>query len=225
MSYSKNNLQEKSEVYYQKANLYEEFCAAEDARGQVFNWLLPHIENKTMLDLGCGTGKYLRLFAPHAQHICGLDAAEAQLTIARAQTRNFRNISFIHADAAENPNLGKYDIALACWMLGTISSEPKRLDILNCVRASLHPGGRIFLVENDASGMFEEIREKIPVSIAYNAWLQDVAGFRITARLATSFQFRDITHARHIIGGIWGEAVGQKVNTAEIGHNVLIFEG
>jgi len=103
MTLIKNSLQEKSEIYYERAEIYDALSEAEDADNKVFDWLLPHITGKTVLDLGCGTGKYLRLFAPHAKHITGLDASEAQLTIAQRKLPDIDNVILVQGDAVSAP--------------------------------------------------------------------------------------------------------------------------
>ena len=107
-----SNLQEKSDIYYTQADVYEAFSAAEDAAGLALAELLPSIKDKMVLDLGCGTGKYTSLLAPHAEHITGLDAAPAQLEIAKARTKNFTNVDFIKGDAAEVRLTCTYDVVL-----------------------------------------------------------------------------------------------------------------
>jgi len=225
MTFVKNSLCEKSEIYYQRAEIYDALSMAEDAEGHVFNFLLPYVRNKTVLDLGCGTGKYLKLFSPHAQHITGLDAAEAQLSIARNKIKDCTNVSLVCGDAMNaNLPLDKYEIIIACWVLGTIEDENKRLAILKYMERLLSPGGAIYLVENDATGRFEIIRGKTALSSAYNEWLRNVAHFEPAAKLATHFHFNHIDHAKDVIGTIWGPSVGSKVTSARIKHKILIFK-
>ena len=153
------------------------------------------------------------------------DAAEAQLDIARDTLSGADNVTLVHGDAAQTAlPVPAYDVIIACWMLGTVTGEQKRLDIINRMKSCLKPGGRMMLVENDSSGEFEEIRGKIPVSSAYNQWLQDKAGFSVAERLESCFRFENADDARAVIGAIWGEQVGQKVAGQFIKHNILIFD-
>lgn len=224
MTFVRNSLQEKSEIYYERAEIYDALSDAEDADNKVFDWLLPRVRGKTILDLGCGTGKYLKLFSPHVRHITGLDAAEAQLTVARRKTSGLDNVTLVHGDAVTAPlPQPQYDVVAACWMLGTILDEQKRLAVLNRVAGLLAPGGTVFLVENNASGMFEEMRGKIPASTAYNLWLQDQAGFSPAVRLSTRFRFDSTAGAQSVIGAVWGEQVAGRVESPEIGHDIVIF--
>lgn len=221
---TKHTLQENSEIYYDRAAVYDAFSAAEDADGKVFDFLLPYLKGRSVLDLGCGTGKYLRLLAPHVRAITGLDAAQAQLAIARRNTANSGNVTLVHGDALTAPlPLARYDAVIACWMLGTVVDETRRRAILDRARSILSPGGIIFLVENNSSGAFEEMRGKIPASTAYNKWLTDVAGFTPSVRLPARFLFDDTAQARSIIGAIWGAPVAARVEGPDIAHNIVIF--
>ena len=59
---TKLNLSEKSKNYYEENDIYELFSIAEDYPNKIYKYLLPKIKNKTILDLGCGTGKFMQKF-------------------------------------------------------------------------------------------------------------------------------------------------------------------
>lgn len=219
-------LQEKSDIYYAQAAVYEAFSAAEDAEGLVLAALLPAIRGKTVLDLGCGTGKYTALLAPQAKHVTGLDAAPAQLDIARERTRNFTNVDFIEGDAAEASLQRTYDVVLACWMLGTIADEAKRGAILDRLDYNISFGGEIFLVENAEGSEFERIRGRTDDPEArtkrYNDWVLG-QGFRVLRELDAHFRFETAEKAREIFGAIWGGDAAARIASPRIGHKIAIY--
>ena len=56
------NLSEKSKNYYEENDIYEIFSIAEDYPNKIYEYLLPKIKGKIVLDLGCGTGKFMQKF-------------------------------------------------------------------------------------------------------------------------------------------------------------------
>lgn len=220
------NLLEKSEIYYKKASIYEAFAQAEDVPALVYQSLLPVFEDKNIIDIGCGTGKYLKLFAPHVKLILGLDAAEDQLSIAEEKIKNCSNVELICSDVAEVSFSKSYDIAFASWMLGTITDEEKRLQVLDNIKRSLNKNGKIFLVENDIGGEFEEIRGRVNDPLErtklYNNWLLQ-QGFQIAYKLESHFEFATIQEAKSVIEAIWGFEAAKKVTSKRINHPIVIF--
>lgn len=220
------NLQEKSGIYYSQAEVYDAFSAAEDAAGLVLAELLPAVNGKTVLDLGCGTGKYTALLASHVKHITGLDAAPAQLAIARECVKNFTNVDFIEGDAAEAMLTRTYDVVLACWMLGTIADEAKRAAILDRLDYNISFGGEIFLVENAEGSEFERIRGRVDDpqqrTRRYNDWVL-ARGFRVLRELDAHFEFETVEKARDIFRAIWGEQAAARVTSARIDHKITIY--
>lgn len=227
MAFMRNSLQDQSEIYYERASLYEEFSRAEDAERKVADFLLPRVEGRDVLDLGCGSGKYVELFAPFARHITGVDAAEAQLSIARSKASGFGNVALIHGDALDAPlPKARYDVAIACWTIGTIADEAKRLAVIERVERLLAPGGGFYLVENDSSGAFEDLRGKNAVSAAYHQWLRHEAGFDLVGKISTRFEFSALGEAVRIMGAIWGAEVGSRTllhGQGSIEHCILVW--
>lgn len=219
------NLQEKSRTYYEEADVYDAFARAEDVEGLVLKVLQPLVAGKAVLDLGCGTGKYVELLAGEAAHITGLDAAPAQLAVARGRTRGLKNIDFVLGDALSAPlPRQKYDITLACWMMGTIADEDKRAAILRRMEAL---SSHIVLVENAEGSEFEIIRGRMndpqKRTRRYNDWLI-AQGFRETHQLDAKFEFETLTQAQDIFASIWGEDKRALVHSRHIGHKIAIYQ-
>lgn len=217
------NLLEKSDIYYKKAEIYEIFAQAEDKPNIIYKTLLPLFRDKNILDVGCGTGKYIKLFAPHVKSILGVDAAEDQLSIAGV---GVNNVELVCSDIAEMSLKKSYEIAFASWVLGTITNEEKRLKALNNIKNALSGNGKIFLVENDVGGEFEDIRGRVndpeKRTESYNNWLIK-QGFKIEYRLETYFEFSNIKEAKNVIETIWGTEAAKKVTDKRINHRVIIF--
>ena len=53
-----------SGVYQVKSQTYELFSCAEDSPDKVTKFLIPLVKNRTVLDFGCGTGKFIKKIAP-----------------------------------------------------------------------------------------------------------------------------------------------------------------
>lgn len=224
----KLNLMADSEIYASKAELYDRFSEAEDAEGKVFNLLLPEVGNKTVLDIGCGTGKYLALFAPHVTHITGVDIAPAQLAVARKKTGHHDNVAVIEGDAATVAlPKERYDIIVSTWALGTIYDDAHRAAVITRAETLLMPGGKIFLVENDEGGEFEDIRGRLNDPLLrtqrYNQWLME-HGFTVFEQISTAFKFDSADEARSTFAAIWGEEAKSKVNSHIIMHKIAIFK-
>lgn len=223
--YTHKGLAGDSQIYSEQADVYEQFSQAEDFDGLVFNALKPIVQNKTVLDLGCGTGKYLSLLAPYAKEIIGLDAAEDQLRVSREKTSQYNNVTLLAGDITE-VDLSQYsfDVIIACWVLPTIRNKDKRLQSINRVMQQLTPNGAFYAVENDSSGFFEKIRNRIPQSTSYNTWLEQEAGFTLFKDFKSRFVFKDAKTAKLVFAKIWGSEVASYITSREIEHNIVIFK-
>jgi SAM-dependent methyltransferase len=98
-----------------------------------------HPTAKTLLDVGCGTGKHLALLARQGFDCEGIDLSETMLQEARS---NFSDIFFTQADA-RNFNLDKkFDVVTSLFHV--VSYQTKNDDFLRClksIRTHLRDGG------------------------------------------------------------------------------------
>ena len=158
---STSGLMELSELYRSRAELYDHFANAEDAPAKVLSFLATLVCNKTVLDCGCGTGKYVRLLAPFCKTYYAVDVAGDALE--RAASKAASNVQVISARAEALPLADhSVDVVFGTWVLGTISDTARRkLAIESCLRV-LRPGGAMYLVENDIGGEFEYVRGRYP---------------------------------------------------------------
>ncbi len=220
------NLSEKSKNYYEENDIYEIFSVAEDYPDKIYECLFPKIKDKIVLDLGCGTGKFMQKFYKETTKYYGLDLSNKQLEIAKNKV-NSDNIEFICC-SAENiplPN-NSIDVIISTWVLGTILEIDRRNKVLEEMKRVLKKDGNIYLVENDIGGEFEEIRNRYPDikrTKDYNNWIENNR-FICYDKFETYFKFKDKEQAKNVFINIWGEKIGNKVDNDIIKQNIIIYK-
>jgi len=229
IDYLQNTLSADSIIYYHNNGIYNRLATAEDHPGLIIDYLKPLIKDSVMLDAGCGTGKYIELFAPLATNITGVDISKPQLDSADLNTALFNNVTLVNVSADSIPiETNSIDMIIGSWFLGTVLEEEKRVRILEELNRVLRPTGSIILIENDSGGEFEEIRGRIDNlenrTTAYNEWLITKASFSVKKKINTYFKFDSPEECYNVIGTIWGEHVASKTKSDTIQHNVIIFQ-
>ena len=220
-----NNLSEKSKNYYEENDIYEIFSIAEDYPNKIYEILLPKVKGKIVLDLGCGTGKFMQKFYKETTKYYGLDLSSKQLEIAKSKVDS-DSVEFLCC-SAENIPLpdNSVDVIISTWVLGTILEVDRRNKVLKEMNRVLKKEGNIYLVENDIGGEFEEIRNRYPDikrTKDYNDWIES-NGFACDSRFETYFKFKDKEQAKNVFTNIWGTEIGNKVNRDIIKQNVVIY--
>lgn len=110
--------------------------------------LTKHVSGKDALDFGCGTGRSTRFLRDLGYHAVGVDIAESMLAHARTldPTGDYRLAA---ADAPPQLDASAYDLIFAAFTFDNIPTAERKLEILQALRASLRPRGRIVLVVSD----------------------------------------------------------------------------
>lgn len=220
------NLSEKSKNYYEENDIYEIFSIAEDYPNKIYNFLLPKVQNKIVLDLGCGTGKFMQKFYKETTKYYGLDLSNEQLNIAKEKVKD-SNVEFICC-SAENIPLpdNSVDIIISTWVLGTILEIDRRNKVLEEMKRVLKKDGNIYLVENDIGGEFEEIRNRYPnikKTKEYNDWIEN-HNFICDIKFETYFKFDNENQSKRVFTNIWGDEIGSKVKNNIIKQNIIIYK-
>lgn len=223
----KQNLSEGSKSYHSEANIYERFSQIEDTPCKVLNYLKTKIKNKFVLDVGCGTGKYLVDLAPISKKYIGLDISKEQIIIAKEKSLKFKNVKFLcsSAEYIELPD-NSIDVIISTWVLGTILNSNRRLNALKEMQRVLKKDGEIYLVENDVGGEFEIIRNRFPntdKTKKYNLFLEN-DGFVVVKKIKSFFEFDSVNEAKEVFASIWGEKVKNKIKNKKIEHNIVIYK-
>jgi len=76
---------------------------------------LSRVGGTTLLDIGCGTGRWTRKFAEHLENVVGLDASPEMIKIAK-EKNPAENIEYFEGDILSSYE-GKYDIVTCLAML------------------------------------------------------------------------------------------------------------
>lgn len=103
-----------------------------------FQQLLPPLNGKAVLDLGCGYGWHCRYAAAQgASRVLGIDASKKMLAQARKLTKA-PQVTYQQADIATFQPKDRYDLALSSLVLHYIADL---LPVYRMVFAALRPGG------------------------------------------------------------------------------------
>src|SRR4051812_48823482 len=98
-----------------------------------------HPAARTMLDLGCGTGRHAQLLSQHGYALTGVDLSEEMLKVARAASPA---LGFVQGDV-RTVRLGKtFDVVASLFHV--MSYQTTNADLcaaLDTIREHLAPGG------------------------------------------------------------------------------------
>ncbi|MBB3180895.1 class I SAM-dependent methyltransferase [Variovorax sp. Sphag1AA] len=110
-------------------------------------WISGVFAGRLVLEIACGTGYWTQFFAPNANKVVALDAAEETLTIARHRVPPGK-VEFIQGDAYELPaRTESFDAAFAGFWWSHIPLE--RIDqFLRGLHRALEPGATVVFVDN-----------------------------------------------------------------------------
>ncbi|HXV76765.1 MAG TPA: class I SAM-dependent methyltransferase [Candidatus Polarisedimenticolaceae bacterium] len=125
---------------------------AEEYRQQ-FQWrdwatalaALPSVEERVVIDLGCGVGDLAAELAARGARVVGLDGNRELLAVARS--RRIPNAEFRQADLGALPDLGIRADGLWCSFVAAYF--PSLAGTLSRWAQNLEPGGWVMLVEVD----------------------------------------------------------------------------
>ena len=110
----------------------------------LYQYLRPG-ENSTVLDVGCGVGRWSLRMAHFAKQVTGLDVSETMLKQARRQRGNLP-ATYIRGSIVKTQLDEKFDLILCVTLLQHMSDR-EALQALQNMRNMLKKGGKIILLE------------------------------------------------------------------------------
>ena len=128
------------DILYRSKSYEREADAVSSA---ISRWSLVPV--RSLLDVGCGTGRHLRALSTQGWQLTGLDRSKAMLEAARSNLAGPAAPTLIHADAARFDLGHRFDAATClfatfCYLLGDDAPSA-----LACVRRHLFPGSVLVL--------------------------------------------------------------------------------
>jgi SAM-dependent methyltransferase len=167
---------------------------------------------RDVLDVGCGTGFHLPLFAGTARSVTGVEPHADLAAIARRRVRRLRNVSVLQGSATALPlEDGSVDVVHARWayFFGP-GCEPGLAELDRVIR----PGGRAFVIDND------------PTRSTFGGWFR--RGYPDVDPVAVASFWAAQGWARHPVVTAWSfaaradlESVVRIEFTAEVAEEIL----
>ncbi|HHQ14589.1 MAG TPA: class I SAM-dependent methyltransferase [Chromatiales bacterium] len=110
-----------------------------------------------VLDLACGDGFYSRQLRERgAAEVVGVDVSAAMIELARAgEQRTPLGIEYHCADAAELPDLGRFDLVFATYLLHYAADVETLNRMCANIAAVLQPEGRLLALNENPDQPFE----------------------------------------------------------------------
>lgn len=97
-------------------------------------------KRKTVLEVGCGTGKFAYIIAKKGAKVLGVDYSKTAIEIAQRKYKH-NNLTFKHLDITQQIS-GKYDVIVS---IGTLEHFDKPFKMLRIFKKHLNKGGTIVI--------------------------------------------------------------------------------
>src|SRR5205814_1933674 len=117
--------------------------------------LADEVDARTIIDLGCGTGRLAMHLAIGNRRVIGVDPAPAMIAVAR-QRQGAEGVEWIVGDASAIATTDVDLVVMTGNVSGYITDDDNWLDVLGCIRKALRPGGWLaFSSRNPADRAWE----------------------------------------------------------------------
>ncbi|MBR9702070.1 class I SAM-dependent methyltransferase [Candidatus Pacearchaeota archaeon] len=131
---------------------------------------LGNLKGKRLVDIGCGSGYWTRLFAQRGADCTGVDISENQLALARKEEgRKSLGIKYLKGDFTNLKKIksNRYDIAVIIYALLEIPSKTKINKLFQEAYRILKKGGRLFISDMHPFDPITHARFKLPKGFHY----------------------------------------------------------
>jgi len=218
------------EAHTSDLDVYEALAAASDPEQRVWGRVraLVPFAGKTVLEIGCGPGRYAAAIAPLTAAYLALDVSEGMLAVARRRCAGLTNITFLQVDAQAIPLPdASVDLVFGTWAIGAIWSPEARARALMDIRRVVRRGGQIWAVENHWDGPFMEMRGEEEQEGDRRIWYwYEAHGFELVEVVDTAFAFPSLSEAVRVLGFIFGEKAIRYLERhpdPRLGHRAIIL--
>jgi len=109
------------------------------------------VQDKDILDVGCGTGAVSRRLVKKGARVWGLDYSPGMLAAAREISQEKEGLTFVEGSAESLPfEDNSFDCVTTAF---SFHHYPDAMDALKEMRRVLKPGGRVYLCDATRNGM------------------------------------------------------------------------
>ncbi|WP_394836433.1 class I SAM-dependent methyltransferase [Pendulispora rubella] len=115
---------------------------------------LGDLTGKSVLDIGCGTGFYPRVFRRvGANEVVGIDLSEEMIGVGRQlEELEQAGISYHVLDAANLPDLGQFDVVTNMWLVNHMTDPVALAAFIEGFARLTAPGGTALLLTTNRDG-------------------------------------------------------------------------
>lgn len=153
-------------MYGSYSKLYSEWCECYDPKGIELSIIEKYfsLENKDILDVGCGTGRFLFRVLPIAKSVIGIDNDIDSIDVLKQLMLEkyscFSNRAFIYCKDIQKCNIGKeiVDLSVFSWSFYALNNEQMVNSLLN-ISEMLREDGMLLILQ-PVGGEFEEVMRK-----------------------------------------------------------------
>lgn len=132
-------------------------------------------KDKSILDVGCGTGNLLNSFIKLSKNLTGVDVSYGMINQAK---RKYKKINFFVADVLDEndfvikTNGLKFDLIFTKRCIQNILSKKKQLNVINFLGSRLKKKGKLILCESSATAQnnINILRKKLQLKKINPPW-------------------------------------------------------
>jgi len=205
-------------IYQTDGDRYEALIAREDYLGNIPRALdeIVKVDGLDVIDIGAGTGRLARMFAPRVNSMRAFDVSEEMLRVCKEKL-TASGLSNWKVDVADHRSIPvkdrSADLVVSGWSVAYLYVwNPKTWKVelekwLGEMKRVLRPGSYIVLFESLGTGYESPIH--LEHLKDYYPWLDEV-GFQ-NKWIRTDLKYESIEEAVDLSGFFFGEEFGEKV--------------
>lgn len=213
-------------VYDQNPDIYNTFADATDPDDNILISIegITSFDDKTVLDIGTGTGKYAFKLCRRAKQVIGVDKCSTSLELARKKQieTGTGNLEFILEDVSDLDYRNFFDVALSAWALNAPwDGNYQQLErALRTAMNTIKKKGWFFIVTTPPGELAGEIgkyvfdEEKLNEHFSHKKrfvdYLKGEFGFD-GERVRSGWRFNSVDDAYACFGTIYGKEAGDYV--------------
>ena len=144
------NIEYDSIAHEYKGVISSQSSVFKDVEESTFLALIGNVEGKTVLDLGCGEGRFSRKIKQMgAYRVVGVDISKEMVELARiAEKKNALDIEYIVEDAIKLGQIGLFDLVIAAFLFPFAPSKEALLAMCKTSHDNLKSGGKLLALIN-----------------------------------------------------------------------------